>query len=138
MYARTSIPSERDNENPTSKIVSNSGSEEKKKRRRFTKEEGEDVCEDEYVLPVFKIQKSNLPNGTSKEVEGFLSGIKGELIGTPSNRIHPNILQDEKEVLKELISHQKNRPLIIKVADKGGGIFLADFNNYWESCNEHL
>ncbi|CAB4066765.1 unnamed protein product [Lepeophtheirus salmonis] len=57
----------------------------------------------------YRIQKSNLRNGASKEVEGYLSGIKGELIRTPPKRIHPNISQDKEEALKELTRLQKNR-----------------------------
>jgi hypothetical protein len=93
---------------------------------------------EEYIPPIFKKEKTNMPKSSSSELTAFIAGVKGELLGTKANRIHPNISQGEKDALKELIRLQKFRVITIKPADKGAGIVIVNFQDYMASALEHL
>ena len=112
--------------------------ERKVKWKEFWYIHGDGETLKDYVPPIFKSEKTNLPRNTSKEVDSFISGVRGEIIGTPANKIHSNITPLEREALRTLIQLQKDRKLIIKLADKGGGIVLMNFTDYMESCKNHL
>ena len=89
--------------------------------------------------PLFTKQKTNLPKNPSKELKTCLGAIKSE-IRDPQNRnqVRPNLPPGELKALTELINLQKTRQIQIKPADKGAGICILDFDDYWESCMNHL
>ena len=60
----------------------------------------------------------------------FLNGIKSEISGTPMNQIPSNLSKEELAALKQLIELQKEKVIVIKPCDKGGGILIADFAKY--------
>ena len=94
--------------------------------------------DEEWTPPIFPVQKSNLPRNTSKEVEGFLSGIKGELVGSQPNQIHDNLTREERTAFKILIEKQANKELIVKPADKGAGVCVLNYTDYVNLCENHL
>ena len=68
----------------------------------------------------------------------FLNGVRSEISGTPMNQSPSNLSKEEAVALKSLISLQKEKIIVIKPCDKGGGILIADFDKYEESCLKHL
>ena len=84
----------------------------------------------EYSIPIFQEQKTNMPKNYSipEGLKVFLSSIKSE-IQDPRNRnqVSCNIPQDELIALKELISLQKTRKIVIKACDKGAGLIILNF-----------
>ena len=117
-------------------LVDFSKFERKIKWREYWHDKGD--TNDTYEPPIFRKEKTNMPKNTSKEVEGFVSGIRSEIIGTPPNQVFSNITPDEKNALTTLINLQRNREIIIISADKGGGIVIMDFPSYMKSCIDHL
>ena len=95
----------------------------------------------EYIKPIFKTQKRNLPKNYSTPVglKTCLNAIKSDIMD-PKNRNNEkcNLPQEEILALKELIRLQKDRVIIIKAADKGAGIVILNFNDYVKSCYDHL
>ena len=91
--------------------------------------------------PMFKSRKDNLPRNypVPQGLKTFLGAVKSELMD-PHNRqkVTPNLLPEELGALKELISLQKNRQIVIKKCDKGAGIIILDFHTYMEACMKHL
>ena len=49
-----------------------------------------------------------------------------------------NVSSSEVKAIHDLIKLQKEREIIIKPCDKGGGIILLDFDDYLKKCEEHL
>ena len=96
---------------------------------------------EEFIKPIFKKHKNNLPkNYTSpKELKTYLGAIKSELLD-PRNRnsIKCNLPVEEVAALKELIRLQRERIIVIKPCDKGAGILILDFEEYMKACYEHL
>ena len=90
---------------------------------------------------IFKSKKSNLPRNhpTPQGLKTFLSSVKSEILD-PRNRNTEkcNLPEDEIEALKELISLQRERKIVIKAADKGSGIVISDFDMYLKAAYEHL
>ena len=58
--------------------------------------------------------------------------------GSQFNKVKTNISKEELEAVKTLITLQKERVIIIKPCDKGGGIKICDFDKYSELCINHL
>ena len=52
--------------------------------------------------------------------------------------MYSNLPPPEQEALKQLIELQKNRVITVKPADKGAGIVILEFDDYLNSCYEHL
>ena len=54
------------------------------------------------------------------------------------NKVESNLKEEEKEALKVLINHQRDRQIVIKPYDKVAGTIILDFNEYMRACMEHL
>ena len=96
---------------------------------------------EEYEKPIFKSRKNNLPKNysTPKGLKTMLSSIRSEIMDPQNrNQEHPNLLPEEIEALKELITLQKQRIITIKPADKGAGIVILNFKDYMKSSYDHL
>ena len=95
----------------------------------------------EYKPPVFKTNKTNFPK-KYKSPEGlniFIGATKSEILD-PRNRnnVKCNISMDQILAIRELVSLQKQRQIIIKRCDKGAGIIILNFEEYVGACNAHL
>jgi hypothetical protein len=111
--------------------------ERKLKWKEFFSDEEETQCND-WAPDIFPKEKTNLPNKTSKNLNHFITGIKGELRGTEFNKVRPNLPKEEEDALNKLILLQKTQEIIIKPCDKGAGIFICNFDDYKKSAIEHL
>ena len=84
-----------------------------------------------------KSDKTNLPKEKPpKPLEMFLSASKSDLLGSLKlNRkiSGPNITEDEKSALNDLIQLQKGQIITIKPCDKGAGIIICNFGDYIDS-----
>ena len=49
-----------------------------------------------------------------------------------------NISKEEEKALEELVQAQKRREIIIKPVDKGGGIMIANHDDYVQACEKEL
>ena len=67
-----------------------------------------------------------------------LVGQSFPILSTWRNKVRPNLPPGELKALKELISLQRNRVIIIKPCDKGAGIIVLKFESYMESCLNEL
>ena len=97
--------------------------------------------EDEYVKPIFKQQKYNLPkkHSTPKGLKTFLESIKSEIMDHRNrNEVKCNLPEDEILALKELVRLQRERIITLKACDKGAGIMILDFKAYMKACYDHL
>ena len=54
------------------------------------------------------------------------------------NRVESNLKEEEKEALKVLINHQRDRQIVIKPCDQVAGTIILDFDEYMRACMEHL
>ncbi len=86
----------------------------------------------------FPKRKNNLPTKSSKGLNNFVTGIRGELRGSELNKVRPNLPRDEEEAIQTLILLQKSQEIIIKPCDKGAGIIICDFMKYKNAALEHL
>ena len=95
--------------------------------------------EDEYVPPIFKSNKTNLPHNhpTPHPLKVFLNGVRSE-IQDPLNRnnVKPNLSPEELNAVDELEKLQKDRKIMIKPCDKGAGVIILDFDEcqYMQNC----
>ena len=65
--------------------------------------------------------------------------MKSEILDPRHRNASPcNIPHGEIEALRELIRLQRERIIVIKACDKGGGIIILDFKEYLRACYEHL
>ena len=90
---------------------------------------------------IFKSKKSNYPKNhpTPQGLKTFLNSVKSEILDPRNrNKEECNLPQGEIKALKDLISLQRERQIVIKAADKGSGIFVLDFKKYLKACYEHL
>ena len=90
---------------------------------------------------IFKSKKSNLPKDhpPPQGLKTFLNSVKSEILDPRNrNKEECNLPREEIEALKELISLQRERKIVIKAADKGSGIVISDFKQYLKSAYEHL
>ena len=95
----------------------------------------------EYEPPIFKTTKNNMPknHSTPEGLKVFLTSLKSEITDPKNrNREECNLPVDELNALKELITLQKDRVIVIKACDKGAGIMILNFNDYMKACYEHL
>ena len=69
----------------------------------------------------------------------FLNAIKSDLCDPRNrNKEECNLPQDELNALKELISLQKEKHIVVKACDKGAGILILNYNDYLKACYQHL
>ena len=97
--------------------------------------------EEEVSMPIFKTEKNNLPKNysTPKELRVFLDSIESEL-HDPRNRNEDicNLPVEELNALKEIITLQRERKIVVKACDKGAGVIILNFEDYLKACYEHL
>ena len=98
--------------------------------------------ESEYQEPsIFKSVKNNLPRNykSPRGLEICLGAIKSELTDPKNrNKVPYNLPKEEKLALKQLTGLQKEKKIVIKPADKGAGIVIVNFDDYIETCVNHL
>jgi hypothetical protein len=103
--------------------------------------------EDSNFIPsIFKQEKTNFPNrgNVAKPLQTFLNTVESNLQNrTLWNKKHlnpkiRNLPEDEFEALQNLVKLQKERQIIVKPADKGSGIVVVNYDDYVNSCNQHL
>ena len=71
-------------------------------------------------------------HNTPEDLKMFLHAIKSEILDPRNrNREDCNLPIDEQDALKELIKLQKDRQIVIKPCDKGAGIIILDFKEYF-------
>ena len=100
----------------------------------------------DYTPSIFKQEKTNFPNQSlvPKPLQVFLNTVESNLQNRENwNKKHlnpeiKNLPQIELEALKNLAQLQKERRICIKPADKGSGIVIVDYDDYINSCNQHL
>ena len=91
--------------------------------------------------PIVKNKKINLPKNhrTPENLKRFLNATTSELLDEKNrNPVIRNLSDEETRALKSLTDLQKERIITIKPADKGAGIVILNFEDYIESCNNHL
>ena len=97
--------------------------------------------DDNYQKSIFKTKKNNLPknHSTPAGLKTFLSSMKSEIMDPKhQNEAKCNLPKEEVLALKELITLQREREIIIKPCAKGAGILILDFKKYMKVCYEHL
>ena len=112
-------------------------------RDHFFEEEPQEIDgeieEDTQPKDLFKQKKFNLP--PTKAHPGlcdYLSAIKSDIVGSCNKKVNPNISKEELEALKELQRCQKEGQIVIKPADKGGGICIMNKSDYVAALEEQL
>ena len=74
-----------------------------------------------------------------KGLQEYLDAVKSDLMDPKNrNKSKYNLLDEEKEALKELVKLQNERVIVIRPCDKGAGIIILDFNEYINACERHL
>ena len=98
-----------------------------------------------YIPPIFRKEKANLPPGPApKPLQAFLNTVSTNIRSKSSWNKHlidptrKNISKDEERALNQLISYQKQQRIVIKPADKGAGICIIDYDDYVIDCRTHL
>ena len=98
---------------------------------------GSEQQEDNRTIPIFKLQKTNMPKNYSvpEDLKIFLKSIKSEL-QDPRNRNREtcNLPLDKLNALKDIIQLQKERQIVVRACDKGAGIMILNFNDYLKAC----
>ena len=115
-------------------------------RKLIWREFFHDKDNDEYIPPVFKEEKTNLPRNhpLPKGLQKFSNTVECNLQDKSQwNKEHldpknSNISSEEVSALKELVKLQRDRIIVIKPCDKGSGIIVMDFDKYMSSCTDHL
>jgi hypothetical protein len=88
----------------------------------------------DYKPPIFKKVKTNLPqkHPAPPGLKVFLNGVKSEIMDPQNrNKSRPNLPPDEIDALSQLIKLQKNQTITIKPFDKGAGVIILDFDEYF-------
>ena len=82
--------------------------------------------------------KKNLAKNytTPRNLKHFLAAIKLKLFDPKNrNKVKCNLPDNELKAILKLVQLQRGRQIIIKVCDKGAGIF---FKAYMKACHDHL
>lgn len=96
-----------ENLNITEALVDLRRFERKMKWKEFFAEEEEPT--EEWKPDIFPIEKTNLPNKTSKNLKDFCTSVRSDLLGTKFNKSKPNISKEESEALKNLVTLQREK-----------------------------
>ena len=103
----------------------------------FHPEENEEVVK----IPFIKEDKTNLPKKytASSSLRSFLTATRSEILN-PNNRnkVDPNLSPGELRAMEELIKLQKEQTIVIRKCDKGAGIIILNYDDYVNSCENHL
>ena len=78
------------------------------------------------------------PKNYPKEISNFISSVRSELIGAEKRTQFSNLTKEEWEALEKLIKLQKDGKIVIQPADKNGGIFVLDRDDYIAEANRQL
>ena len=92
-------------------------------------------------VPIFKSNKTNLPRNykTPNGLKMCLSAMRSEILDPFNrNKASSNLPAEELQALKQLIQFQKERLIVIKPCDKGAGLIIINFQDYLNSCIDHL
>ena len=92
---------------------------------------------------IFRLDKTNLPVGRKppSALQTYLNATKSHILGScrqQSNKSHDNLSKIEREALKELIEEQSNGNIVIKPADKTGGVVVMNKTDYCEEMYSQL
>ena len=97
--------------------------------------------ENDFEKLIFKQKKTNLPKNHNipAGLKHFIGSIRSEIMDPRNrNKEECNLPPEELAALKELVSLQRQRIIIIKAADKGAGIVVMNFKDYMKVAYEHL
>ena len=100
--------------------------------------------DEEYTPPIFKEEKTNVPNQNMvpKPLQTMLNTVESNLQDKRNwNHQHlkvRNLPKEEYLALLKLIEMQNDRLIVVKPADKGAGIVIMNYDDYVTSCNKHL
>ena len=97
--------------------------------------------ETEYVPPIFKKTKTNMPKNhpVPEPLKTFIHGVRSEICDPENrNKVRPNLPPEERKALAELINLQRARVITIKPCDKGAGLIILDTEEYIRSADKHL
>ena len=108
--------------------------------------ENEETEESNFIPSIFKQEKTNFPSKSNiaRPLHTFLNTVESNLQNrTLWNKKHlnpkiRNLPDDEFEAIQNLVRLQKERQIVVKPADKGSGIVVVDYDDYVDSCNQHL
>ena len=88
---------------------------------------------------LFKLKKSNLPQTKpSPGLSDYIGGLRSDILGSVKKKVSPNISKEETKAIKELKQAQSEGQIVIKPADKGGGICIMDKTDYVKSLEKQL
>lgn len=97
--------------------------------------------EDETIEKPMDIRRTMIPvsnwwpKNLNSSITEFCNDIKGEIMSLAKTKIHPNLTTKELQALKTL---KKDSNIIIKPADKGGGIAVMNTIDYISKIDEML
>ena len=95
--------------------------------------------EDTQPRDLFKQKKFNLPQAkTHPAISDYLGGLRSDILGSIKKKVNPNIAEEEMQAIKELQKAQKEGKIIIKPADKAGGITLMEKSDYVTALEKQL
>ena len=83
----------------------------------------------------FKLDKTNLPRGRKPPsiLQTYLHATRLDIIGScrqNTQKSYDNILESEREAIKDLVEEQSNGNIVIKPADKTGAVVVMNKNDY--------
>ena len=105
----------------------------------FYKTDPDFVPDKTYVKKPWKPVSTNLPtNAAAPELNTFINGSLNCVLGSDLNKIHVNLPEREQRAMKQLISLQKDRKIVIKACDKTGGSAVMNTCDYVDSMNTIL
>ena len=87
----------------------------------------------------WKPVKTSLPKSApSADLNTFLNGSLNCVLGSDLNRVQPNLPENERRALNELVELQKSRQITIKPNDKTGGASIMNTEDYIKSMENIL
>ena len=94
---------------------------------------------DQGPKDLFKKKKFNLPQTKSPTaLSDYLGGLRSDILGSCKTKVPPNISKDEMEAINDLKRAQKEGLIVIKPADKSGGICVMDKSDYVKALEKQL
>ena len=88
---------------------------------------------------IFKLHKTNMPSQKPpKAVSDYLSAVRYELLAKTDKKCTSNLPPREQEALKELKRAVSSGQIVIKKADKGGGVCVMNMVDYIAEMTSQL